>query len=304
MTNAASCRSRLRHRTLGAGGRRAAHRQDAFGRRCAATCAAWSRHIRARWKTTRITFRGDGHYARPEAMDWCEASGVDYVFGLTGTPALAKKVDGTADAVRTERAVADKAAVRDYTQARHRAGTWGRERRAVARIEATKLGLDIRYVVHQHRNRNAPVALRHAHAHRAAKPGEPDQAAQRPSSPQPARPAAPPVANQVRLALRTAAYWPDARPARGRPQGPRPRPRGICDAAPARSRSPQGSSKPQAACASPSRQAVRSRPDSRGTKPSWAGMTRLTTPAIATAHSGAFHRTRTSGGQIAGRGRR
>ena len=26
------------------------------------------RHIRKRWTNTRVTFRGDGHYARPEAM--------------------------------------------------------------------------------------------------------------------------------------------------------------------------------------------------------------------------------------------
>src|SRR5664279_3966196 len=43
------------------------------------------RHIRKRWTTTRITFRGDGHYARPEAMAWCENNGIDYIFGLSGT---------------------------------------------------------------------------------------------------------------------------------------------------------------------------------------------------------------------------
>ena len=40
------------------------------------------RRIRRHWPTTRITIRGDGHYGRPEVMDWCEANGVDYVFGL------------------------------------------------------------------------------------------------------------------------------------------------------------------------------------------------------------------------------
>jgi hypothetical protein len=43
------------------------------------------RHIRTRWHKTRITFRGDGHYARPEAMTWCENNGIDYIFGLPGT---------------------------------------------------------------------------------------------------------------------------------------------------------------------------------------------------------------------------
>ena len=46
------------------------------------------RRIRSRWPSTRVLFRGDGHYARPEAMTWCEDNGVDYVFGLPGTKPL------------------------------------------------------------------------------------------------------------------------------------------------------------------------------------------------------------------------
>jgi hypothetical protein len=99
------------------------------------------RRMRVCWPTTRILFRGDGHYARPEAMTWCEDNGVDYVFGLPGTKPLSKKVDETADDVRTERALADKDVVRGWAETRHRAGSWHMERRAVARIEATRLGL-------------------------------------------------------------------------------------------------------------------------------------------------------------------
>ncbi|GJE53519.1 hypothetical protein GOFOIKOB_6601 [Methylobacterium tardum] len=43
------------------------------------------RAIRRHWPTTAITILGDGHYGRPEVMDWCEDNGVAYVFGLTGT---------------------------------------------------------------------------------------------------------------------------------------------------------------------------------------------------------------------------
>jgi Transposase DDE domain group 1 len=67
-----------------------------------------------------ITFRGDGHYACPEAMTWCEQNGVDYVLGLTGTKPLARKIDGVSDAVRTERAVDNKAVVRGYTETRRK----------------------------------------------------------------------------------------------------------------------------------------------------------------------------------------
>jgi hypothetical protein len=105
------------------------------------------RAIRRHWSTTRITIRGDGHYGRPEVMDWCEANGVDYIFGLTGTKALATKIDEFSDAIRVERAIEDKEAVRGFAETTHAAKSWTRERRVAARIEATRLGLDIRYVV-------------------------------------------------------------------------------------------------------------------------------------------------------------
>ena len=35
------------------------------------------RRIRRHWPATRIVFRGDSHYGRPEAMAWCEENGVD-----------------------------------------------------------------------------------------------------------------------------------------------------------------------------------------------------------------------------------
>ena len=41
------------------------------------------RRIRLHWPNTRITIRGDGHYGRREAMDWCEQNRVHYIFGLS-----------------------------------------------------------------------------------------------------------------------------------------------------------------------------------------------------------------------------
>ena len=105
------------------------------------------RHIRTRWHKTRITFRGDGHYARPEAMTWCENNGIDYIFGLSGTKPLARKVDEVADDIRTRRAIENLPVLRGYAETRHKAKSWDRKRRTVARIEATTLGLDIRFVV-------------------------------------------------------------------------------------------------------------------------------------------------------------
>ena len=163
------------------------------------------RRIRKRWAKTRITFRGDGHYARPEAMAWCEDNGVDYVFGLPGTKPLSRKVDEAADAVRTERALSGKPVVRGYAETRHRAKSWNRERRAVARIEATTLGLDIRFVVTNLAHGSAEwiydsLYCARGQAENLIKLHKTQLASDRTSC----RSA---LANQVRLVLHTAAYW-------------------------------------------------------------------------------------------------
>jgi len=163
------------------------------------------RHIRQRWTRTRITFRGDGHYARPEAMEWCEANRVDYVFGLPGSKPLAKKIDEAADAVRTERALSNKPVVRGYAETRHKAKSWSRERRAVARIEATPLGLDTRFVVTNVEYGAAKwiydtLYCARGQAENLIKLHKTQLASDRTSC----RSA---IANQVRLVLHTAAYW-------------------------------------------------------------------------------------------------
>ena len=105
------------------------------------------RHIRQRWTRTRITFRGDGHYARPEAMEWCEANHIDYVFGLPGSKPLAKKIDEAADAVRTERALSNKPVVRGYVETRHKAKSWSRPGAPSARPEDHPARARRRFVV-------------------------------------------------------------------------------------------------------------------------------------------------------------
>ena len=127
------------------------------------------------------------------------------MFGLTGTKPLSKKVDDRADVVRTQRAVENSDVVRDYAETRHRAGTWNRERRAVARIEATRLGLDIRFVV-TNIEHGSPEWIYDAfycargQAENLIKLHKTQLASDRTSC----RSA---IANQVRLVLHTAACW-------------------------------------------------------------------------------------------------
>jgi len=141
----------------------------------------------------------------PGRKPWRGARTIQYVFGLSGSTPLSRKVEGTADAVRTERAIDDKEVVRRYAETRHRAGSWNLERRAVARIEATRLGLDIRFVVTNVERGSAEwiydsLYCARGQAENLIKLHKTQLRSDRTSC----RSA---VANQMRLVLHTAAYW-------------------------------------------------------------------------------------------------
>lgn len=80
-------------------------------------------------------------------MAWCENNGIDYLFGLPGNKVLQRLVDESADDIRTRRALERKSVLRGYAQTHYKAKSWKLERRVCARIEATAMGLDIRFVV-------------------------------------------------------------------------------------------------------------------------------------------------------------
>lgn len=163
------------------------------------------RRIRCRWPTTRILIRGDSHYGRAEVMEWCEKNGVDYVFGLPGNKVLTRLLDESADDIRTRRALEQKPVLRGYVETRYKAKSWKAERRACARIEATTMGLDIRFVVTNLGNGSAEhiydvIYCARGQAENLIKMHKSQLASDRTSC----RSA---VANQVRLVLHTAAYW-------------------------------------------------------------------------------------------------
>jgi hypothetical protein len=163
------------------------------------------RRIRRCWPSTRILIRGDSHYGRAEVMAWCEANGVDYVFGLPGNRVLQRLVEDAADDIRTRRAVDQAPVLRGFAEARYRAASWNAERRVCARIEATTLGLDIRFVVTSLAQGSAEriyevIYCARGQAENLIKMHKSQLASDRTSCRSP-------LANQVRLVLHTAAYW-------------------------------------------------------------------------------------------------
>ncbi len=74
--------------------------------------------IRSRWPRVRILLRADSGFAREELMAWCEANGVDFLFGLAKNDRLIAKI-----------------------------GSWSRRRRVVAKAEFTQDEANPRFVV-------------------------------------------------------------------------------------------------------------------------------------------------------------
>jgi hypothetical protein len=105
------------------------------------------KRIRQCWPHVSILVRGDSHYGRDEAMTWCEANDVAYIFGLAGNATLAYMTQPVADELRVRRATYDAEKLRRCCALRYGAKSWKVQRHVVARVEATRLGLDIRYIV-------------------------------------------------------------------------------------------------------------------------------------------------------------
>jgi hypothetical protein len=163
------------------------------------------RRIRRHWPRTRITIRGDSHYGRREAMDWCEKNGVEYVFGLSKNAVLAAQIFTKTDEVCVRRAIGNLDVVRDYTETLYAAKSWLHPRRVVARIEATRKGLDTRYVVTSITHCPAQwlydsIYCARGQAENLIKRHKSQLASDRTSCRSP-------LANQMRLILHTAAYW-------------------------------------------------------------------------------------------------
>ena len=138
------------------------------------------RRIRSHWPSTRLTLRGDGHYARPEVMAWCEANAVDFIFGLPGNAVLSRLVEAAADDLRVRRAETAAPVLRRYAETRYGAKSWTCERRVAARIEASTQGAGHPLRGDQPGKRRRRMALRHAIL-RARTGRESDQTAQEPA---------------------------------------------------------------------------------------------------------------------------
>ena len=103
--------------------------------------------IRRRWPRVRVLLRADSGFCREDLMVWCEANGVDYLFGLARNDRLTAEITAELAAAREESERTGKPARRfkDFTWSTLK--SWSRSRRVVAKAEWTGGESNPRFVV-------------------------------------------------------------------------------------------------------------------------------------------------------------
>jgi len=105
------------------------------------------RRIRAAWPETRILLRADSGFAREELMAWCEANGVDFLFGLARNERLIAEIAPELDRVAAKSQRSGRPERRFKSFMWRTRQTWSRRRRVVAKAEWTNGEANPRFVV-------------------------------------------------------------------------------------------------------------------------------------------------------------
>jgi hypothetical protein len=103
--------------------------------------------LRTHWPLVRIILRADSGFARDAQMTWCEANGVDFIFGLAKNVRLNRAIGAELVEAREESQTTGMPARRfkELTWSTRR--SWSRQRRVIAKAEWTQGGANPRFIV-------------------------------------------------------------------------------------------------------------------------------------------------------------
>jgi hypothetical protein len=105
------------------------------------------KQIRGAWPGVKIVVRGDSGFCRDSIMTWCEARGIDYVFGFAKNERLKAMIEEELEQAKEQYGRTKEASrvFKDFPyQTRE---SWTRERRVVAKAEHLDKGSNPRFVV-------------------------------------------------------------------------------------------------------------------------------------------------------------
>src|SRR5205085_1863111 len=103
--------------------------------------------IRTRWPQVRIVLRADSGFAREALMSWCEANGVDFLYGLAKNERLVAEIAAELAAAEEESKASGQPARRFKEFSWSTRDSWSRQRRVVAKAEWTEGAANPRFVV-------------------------------------------------------------------------------------------------------------------------------------------------------------
>ena len=103
--------------------------------------------IRARWPEVRIVLRADSGFAREALIGWCEANGVDFLFGLAKNERLVAEIASELAAAEEDSKASGQPARRFKEFRWSTRDSWSRQRRVVAKAEWTGGAANPRFVV-------------------------------------------------------------------------------------------------------------------------------------------------------------
>jgi hypothetical protein len=103
--------------------------------------------LRMQWPATRIILRADSGFARDGLMAWCEANGVDFIFGLARNVRLTRTIGAELVEAREESQATGEPARRFKEFIWTTRKSWSRPRRVIAKAEWTKGEANPRFIV-------------------------------------------------------------------------------------------------------------------------------------------------------------
>ena len=117
------------------------------GKSCLEDVARIVATLREAWPKVRIILRADSGFARDELMSWCEAEGVDYIFGYARNQRIVRMIAPAMEAVRRWHELTGQPA-RCFVELKYQTHTsWSRPRRVVAKAEYLDKGANPRFVL-------------------------------------------------------------------------------------------------------------------------------------------------------------
>jgi hypothetical protein len=103
--------------------------------------------VRKPWPDVGILLRADSGFAREAVMAWCEANGVDYIFGLAKNKRLARAIAAELIQAKKESKTSGNPARRFKEFNWSTRKSWSRERRVIAKAEWTQDKANPRFII-------------------------------------------------------------------------------------------------------------------------------------------------------------